>query len=74
MQIYLFFPFEANQCPPFYASAYVTYAFSRPCLYVLHDSAQSNGALSNGFNADSGVHWNNLTVIAFSVVARASAG
>lgn len=41
---------------------------------MLHDSAQSNGALSNGFNADSGVQWNNLTVITFTVVARTNAG
>lgn len=31
------------------------------------ESAQSNGALSNGFNADSGVQPKDLTVIAFSV-------
>lgn len=31
------------------------------------EGAQSNGALSNGFNADRGVQPEDLTVIAFSV-------
>lgn len=37
--------------------------------YLLYESAQSNGALSNGFNADSGVQPKDLTVIAFSAEA-----